>query len=419
MRSDHPPSRDRERGQGQPGRTRLAPADLVARVALTWLTEPGCRPVHQLVAEHGAVTALRLLLTGEVADRQLRGTVAARMAAGDPRRVAELAVERTERLGARLITPADDEWPDRLDDLRRLDTWSGDGRVDRYTRPPLCLWLRGPVILTEALRRSVAVVGSRAATGYGSHLATELGYGLAERGWTVLSGGAFGIDAAAHRAALSCGGGTVAVLACGVDRPYPAGNTALFDRVCESGLLVSEWPPGAEPHRHRFLIRNRLIAAATLGTVMVEASARSGALSTLRRAIAVGRPAMVVPGPVTSAMSVGCHLALREYAGVRPVATAAEVLEEVGRIGDLAPLPRGPVHQRDHLDEQATRVLEAVPAHRPLEPAEIAARAGVDPRTTLGRLGLLTELGLLRAVTGGYELAPPAFGSSHGTGAPA
>jgi DNA processing protein len=381
----------------------------VARVALTWLAEPGTRAVHQLVVEHGPVTALRILVTGEVADEAVRAAVAARLAAGDPRRVAELALIRAERLGARIVTPEDPEWPAGLDDLLRLDGVGGDRKVDRETRPPLCLWVRGARPLADALAQAVAVVGARASTGYGDHVATELGYGLADRDWTVVSGGAYGIDAAAHRGALAAGGMTVAVLACGVDRPYPVGNTALFDRIADSGLLISEWPPGAEPHRHRFLIRNRVIAAATAGTVMVEASARSGASSTLRRAAGLGRRAMVVPGPVTSTMSVGCHVALREMEETRLVTGLAEVLEEVGRIGiDLAPLPRGREHPRDQLDPDAAKVLEAVPARRVVGADEIAARAGVELRTVLRKLGLLIDLGLLRRVEGRYALPRPA-----------
>jgi DNA processing protein len=378
----------------------------MARVALTWIAEPGTRAVHELVRHHGPVTTLEMLLDGDIADDRLRTAVTARLAAGDPRHVAEVALARAERLGARIATPEDPDWPTRLDDLMLLDAVGGDRRIDRETRPPLCIWTRGAWPLAEALGRAVAVVGARAATGYGTHVATELGYGLAERGWTVVSGGAYGVDAAAHRGALTAGGLTVAVLACGVDRAYPAGHAALFDQIAETGLLVSEWPPGAEPLRHRFIIRNRVIAAATAGTVMVEASARSGAKSTLHRALALRRPAMAVPGPVTSAMSVGCHTVLRDYPETRLVTGPADVLEEVGRIGiDLAPVPRGPEHPRDLLDTEAARVLEAVPARRAVGPDEIAGRAGVELRTTLRKLGVLTELGLLRRVDGGYALA--------------
>lgn len=380
----------------------------LARIALTWLAEPGTRTVARLVARHGPVGALRRLLAGEVADPKLRTAVTARLARGNPWEVAAEAAERTLRLGARLVTPEDDEWPPRLRHLDELVLGNTERRVDRETAPPLCFWVRGAWPLAEALDRSVAVVGSRAATPYGLHVATEIGYGLAERDWTVVSGGAFGIDAAAHRGALTAGGLTVAVLACGIDRPYPVGNTALFDRIIEDGLLISEWLPGADPLRPRFLIRNRVIAAATAGTVLVEAAARSGATQTLHRALALGRPAMVVPGPVTSAMSVGAHDALREHPEARLVTGVPHILEEVGRIGaDLAPPARGPRQVRDSLDDDAALVLESLPRRGALDPDALAARAGLDLRTTLRKLALLEQLGLLVRRDDGYALAPP------------
>lgn len=167
------------------------------------------------------------------------------------------------------------------------------------------------------------------ATSYGGHVASNLAYKLAVQGWTVVSGGAFGIDAAAHRGALTPNGTTVAVLACGVDKSYPVSHTNLFDRIAQQGLLVSEWPPGAPAFRHRFLIRNRVIAAVTRGTVLVEAASRSSAMQTLGRALQLGRPAMVMPGPVTSTMSAGCHEALRRYEGCRLVTGVDEVVGEV------------------------------------------------------------------------------------------
>ncbi|MFD6564900.1 DNA-processing protein DprA [Micromonospora profundi] len=381
----------------------------LARVALTWLAEPGTRAVYQLVDRLGPVAALDLLLDGGSPDGQLNGAVAARSAAGDARAVAAEALDRADRLGARLVTPDDDEWPTRVAGLAALRLPDASRRVDAETAPPLCFWVRGSWPLGEALDRSVAVVGARAATGYGQHVATELGYGLAERDWTVVSGGAYGIDAAAHRGALNAGGLTVAVLACGVDRPYPVGNTALFDRIADTGLLVSEWPPGAEPLRPRFLIRNRVIAAGTVGTVVVEASARSGATQTARRAIYTNRVTMVVPGPVTSAMSVGAHELLREQPKVRLVTGVAHVLEEVGRIGaDLAPLARGPQRPADTLDDDARSLLEALPRRGVRGVDALAARAGVDLRTALRKLSLLEELTLVVRREDGYALAPPA-----------
>ncbi|MBQ1017762.1 DNA-processing protein DprA [Micromonospora sp. D93] len=382
----------------------------LARVALTWLAEPGTRAVHRLVDRHGPVATLELLLDGGSPDGWLHTTVAARSAAGDARAVAAEALERAGRLGARLVTPDDEEWPAQVADLATLRLPDASRRVDAETAPPLCFWVRGSWQLGEALDRSVAVVGARASTGYGQHVATELGYGLAERDWTVVSGGAFGIDAAAHRGALTAGGLTVAVLACGLDRPYPMGNAALFDRIAETGLLVSEWPPGAEPLRPRFLIRNRVIAAGTRGTVVVEASARSGATQTARRAIHANRVGMVVPGPVTSAMSVGAHEFLREFPDkARLVTGVAHVLEEVGRIGaDLAPLARGPQRAADTLDDDARSLLEALPRRGAMGVDRLSSRAGVDVRTALRKLSLLEELSMVVRRDDGYALAPPA-----------
>ncbi|MEV4213161.1 DNA-processing protein DprA [Micromonospora sp. NPDC049662] len=379
----------------------------LARVALTWLAEPGTRVVHALVEQLGPVATLDLLLDGGSPDRRLASAVTARMSTGDARAAADEALDRADRLGARLVTPDDDEWPARVADLGTLRLPDLTRRVDVETAPPLCFWVRGAWPLGEALERSVAVVGARAATAYGQHVATDLGYGLAERDWTVVSGGAFGIDAAAHRGALNAEGRTVAVLACGVDRPYPMGNTALFDRIADTGLLVSEWPPGAEPLRPRFLIRNRVIAGGTLGTVVVEASARSGATQTARRAIYTGRVAMVVPGPVTSAMSVGAHELLRENEKARLVTGVAHVLDEVGRIGaDLAPLARGPQRPTDDLDDDARSVLEALPRRGARGVDKLAARAGLDVRTALRKLSLLEELSMVVRRDDGYALAP-------------
>ena len=381
--------------------------DRIARIALTCLAEPGNRTVWAMVRAAGAPAALHRLLRGDVPDEALRAAVAARVATGDPRELAEAALQRADRLGARVVVPGDAEWPRAVEGLGRLEV-SGTGRVPRDTRPPLCLWARGAPALNEAFERSVAVVGARAATAYGLHVTADIAFGLAERGWTVVSGGAFGIDAAAHRAALAAGGLTVAVLACGVDRPYPTGNTALLDRIADDGLLVSEWPPGAEPLRHRFLIRNRVIAAATAGTVMVEASARSGARQTINRVLALGRSAMVVPGPVTSAMSVGCHETLRDNPTARLVTGLPHVLEEVGRIGDdLAPLVRGPQHARDGLDEESALLLEAVPLRRAADPEQLAARAGLGLRTVLRRLSLLEAAGLIVRGDDGFRLSSP------------
>lgn len=311
-----------------------APTDLehtrLARAALGWLVEPGNREVFEMVRGEGPGATLRRLVSGDLPVGRLRAVAQARLRGSDPLQLATDALIRTQHLGVRLVIPEDEEWPGQLQDLAKIGSTDAERRADRDAMPPLCLWVRGSRPLAEVIDRSVAIVGARMATSYGGHVASNLAYTLAEQGWTVVAGGAFGIDAAAHRGALGANGATVAVLACGVDKPYPVSHTNLFERIAAAGLLVSEWPPGAAPFRHRFLIRNRVIAALTRGTVMVEAAGRSGATHTLGRALQLGRAAMVMPGPVTSVMSAGCHEALRRYGGCRLVTCSAEVVEEVG-----------------------------------------------------------------------------------------
>lgn len=391
---------DRSSPAGPPG----SDADRTARVALTSLAEPGNRAVWSLVQAHGAPATLDQLVRGDIEDDSLRASVLAKMAGFEPSRMAEETLSDARRLGARIVVPADDEWPSRVDTLATLEL-DMPGRTNTDVRPPLCLWVRGGWPVGETLDRSVAVVGARAATSYGTHVTTDVAYGLAESGWTVVSGGAVGIDAAAHRAALSAGGRTVAVLACGIDRPYPAGNSSMFERIAETGLLISEWPPGAEPLRHRFLIRNRVIAAATVGTVVTEAAARSGAMQTMSRVLALQRVAMVVPGAVTSAMSVGCHELLRSRPDATLVTGPAHVLEAIGRIGEyLADRPRGPERPRDALDEESALVMEALPARGTATPEDLAARSGLSVRTVLRRLSLLELAGLVERREGGIAL---------------
>ena len=170
------------------------------------------------------------------------------------------------------------------------------------------------------------MVGARAATGYGEHVATEMAAALAERGWAVVSGGAYGIDSCAHRGALGADGVTVAVLASGLSYGYPKGHHELFAAIAGQGVMVSEWPPDRAPTRPGFLVRNRVIAALSCGTVVVEAALRSGALSTARHARDLCRPLMAVPGPVTSDLSAGCHEIIREWGAVC-VTGARDVIE--------------------------------------------------------------------------------------------
>jgi DNA processing protein len=395
-------------GQAPPGEA--TPEVRRARAWLSRAVEPGTVDFWRFVDRFGPVDAERRIRRGRA-----RAGVGGLGGPRDHRDETLDDLRRAERCGARLVVPEDDEWP--AFPLHSLTLRTAEEPTDPANQsqrtvapvPPLALWVRGPARLDELADRSVAVVGSRASTAYGEHVAGEFGFQLAERGWTVVSGGAFGIDAAAHRGALAAGGPTIAVLACGVDRPYPAGNGALLNRIADSGLLVSEWPPGAAPHQHRFLVRNRLIAGLTRGTVVVEAAARSGATATANRAKTLGKRVMVVPGPVTSAMSVGCHELLRDpETGATLVGSAGHVLEEVGRLGiDLAEPPERPVGPRDGLSDLAVRVLDACPVRTGVSPERLARTAGCDVLEVMRVLPALELADLVQWTGSGWRLSPP------------
>ncbi|MFF6998123.1 DNA-processing protein DprA [Streptomyces sp. NPDC008313] len=360
----------------------------LARAALTRVVEPGDETAGRWLRELGAAEVARRLVRGGkplpgVTDARWEG-LRARAARARPRQ----DLDEAERAGARFVCPGEPEWPAQLDDL-------GDAR-------PTGLWVRGRPSLRMWALRSVAVVGARACTEYGAHMAAVLGSGLAERGWVVVSGGAYGVDGAAHRGALGAGGATVAVLACGVDRPYPRGHTRLIGRIAEQGLVVGELPPGEHPTPSRFILRNRVIAALTRGTVVVEAAYRSGALVTARAAQRLGRFTMGVPGPATSGLSAGVHALLRQEAVL--VSDAAEVAELVGDIGELAPDKRGPVLPRDLLEPGAAQVLAALPARDTASAADIARGAGTTEDDAIGRLYELRSLGFVERHGDGWKL---------------
>jgi DNA processing protein len=363
------------------GRLPLPSDDRTARAMWSRLTEPGDRAAHRLVAGLGALEAVHLLAGS--GDPRLETRWRLRLPEADP----SADLDELRRFGGRLVVPGDEEWPAGLADL-------GD-------RAPYCLWVRGPIRLGPATARSVAVVGARAATAYGEHVAGELGAGLASRGFTVVSGAAYGVDAQAHRGALADGGPTVAVLACGVDRPYPRGNHRLVERIAAEGCVVSEIPPGCSPTRWRFVQRNRLIAAMTQATVVVEAALRSGTSITAREAVDLGRQVGAVPGPVTSPSSAGCHELLRE--GAVCVTRAEEIIELVSEAGAGLPgLPPGVARELEGLSRQDQRVLEAVPVRRPAGVASLARTAGLEPGQVTTSLALLEVRGLVREVGPGW-----------------
>src|SRR6202158_559836 len=338
----------------------------------------------------------------EAADRVKRRAVDARLARLTEARheidcaARDLAV--LERMGGRLFTAADAECP-----LLAFTAFAG---VDTKQRPeahaPLALWVTGPARLDEVAQRAAAIVGTRAATAYGEMVAAELAAGLAGRDAAVVSGGAYGIDGAAHRAALAADGFTVAVLAGGVDIPYPAGHAGLLHRIAEQGLLVSEYPPGVRPARHRFLTRNRLVAGLAGATVVVEAGARSGAANTAAWARALGHTVCAVPGPVTSSASVGCHALLRN--GAELVTRAEDIVEIVGRVGELAPEDERPGSPLDGLSEAEQHVYEALPARGGSTADEIAVASGLAPTQVLGPLATLEVAGLVVRQDGCWKL---------------
>src|SRR5579875_1042624 len=383
-------------GHGKPAGD---PGERHARAALSFLADPGgpvlgellrhCPPAD-VVAAVAAAGSWREALPAS--SRQVPGLD--RAFARWRSRVGEVPPGRRiaawERAGYRLVGPGDPEWPTQLDDLG--------------TARPVVLWLCGPADLRYSCLRSVSIVGSRAASAYGAHVAGEVAADVAGRGWTVVSGGAYGIDASAHRGALAPGGSTVAVLASGLGFGYPKGHYELFEAIAGSGALVSESPPDRAPTRPGFLIRNRVIAALSRGTVVVEAALRSGALNTARQASDLGRVVMAVPGPVTSDRSAGCHELIRQW-GAACLTCPQDVTELLAPLGeDQGQGPdRGPVVPASELDPVTRAVLAAVPRRPGRGPAAIALMAGVGLDTAVRCLGLLAAAGHVERCEQGWR----------------
>lgn len=365
----------------------------VARAYLSRVAEPPATALAGLVARVGPEEAADRVRRGDVSEKVARQTSARRSVD-----LAERDLLAAEQLGARLLVPEDEDWPEPA-----FHAFERTG-LDHLTAP-VALWVRGPARLAGLVERSVALVGARACTTYGTRTAGRLAHGLARSGCAVFSGGAYGIDAAAHRGALAAQGATVAVLAVGIDRCYPAGHERLLEQIAAEGLLVSEYPPGVVPARHRFLVRNRIIAGLAAGTVVVEAAWRSGARRTASDAALLGRPVMAVPGPVTSTMSAGCHRLLREP-GTMLVTTAEEVLEEVGRIGaDLAAeqVSGAPARPTDHLPDEVLRVHEALHTEGPGELARLSVESGLPPALVRDALRRLERDGLAERDGAGWR----------------
>lgn len=403
---------------------------VLARAFLSRAAEPACIPLWGLVRACGPVEAVRRLRAGDVEDPLLQG-LSRRVDAVDP----HADLDAAARHGVRLVVPESDEWPHfALSALER----TGEARLETFEHgkrthadggediPPLALWVRGSLDISVLSVRSVGIVGARSATAYGQRVATDLGYGLALRDFTVVSGGAYGIDVGAHRGALAAAGVTVIVSAGGVERPYPPSHRNLFAQAVERGAIVSESPVGCAPRRGRFLTRNRLIAAFATGTVIVEASARSGALNTAGHAERLERPLMALPGPVTSALSVGCHDLLKAHR-CELVTGVDDVVETIGSAGDLsaalaqaADRPAAPPaagrHRTaaaaelrgrlDELESLARAVYDGMPAQREITPEELATSCALSVLDVIRNLPTLEVAGLIEPTRDGFRRRP-------------
>lgn len=384
-----------------PDLARDAIRDRFARATWTGIAEPGDGTAGLAIQALGAARSLDAIVTGWDAARwanEVRESGADTTAAPEweqaiarwqPRltsATALLALRQAARFGVRLLVPETADWPSGVDDLG--------------VNAPTALWMRGREQTLAALGSSVALVGARASTGYGEHLAIEAAAGLVDRGYAIVSGAAYGIDGAAHRAALMSHGQTVAFLAGGVDRFYPAGHDSLLTKIVEEGAVISELPCGSAPTKWRFLQRNRLIAASSQATIVLEAGWRSGSLNTAGHAAALGRPVGAVPGPVMSAASAGCHRLVRELDAIL-VTTPDEMAELMpdrrGRVdgsgsGATASTDRNSDRSTDRSTDRSaeqTRVLDAMSFTSPRSTPDIAARCGLSVAGVQAILGAL------------------------------
>ena len=281
--------------------------ELDARAILFSLIEGGQAFWSSEISTKGALAVYEKLLRGGYDSVKYEKLISSLRSISSDQVLSEI-----DKHQARLITPIDQDWPVQVNDL---------------AAPPIGLIIKGNISALH--QRSLAIVGTRNPTSYGAQIAGDFAAGFADREWAIVSGGAYGIDSYAHKGALIAEGVTVAVIASGIDINYPAGNTRLFAEICESGVMVTESMPGQRALPHRFLTRNRLIAAISKATLVVEAAFRSGSLRTARDAAEMFRPVMAIPGPINSPTSEGCHRLIGERAA-EIVTSVADAVEFVG-----------------------------------------------------------------------------------------
>ena len=344
-----------------------------ARIALASVCEPGEAGLADRIDGRGPTAVLASLLAGTAAGIPRAAAIGARLVELD----LDAQLDRVAQLGARIIVPGNREWPGRMDEL-------GPHR-------PLALWCWGQADLRLHALASVAMVGARACSRYGEMVSREWSAILASQGVAVVSGGAYGIDGAAHRGALATDGITICVLAGGVDNLYPRGHEGLLTEIMERGLLVSEAPLGETVRRRRFLTRNRLIAALAGATCVVEAAQRSGSVRTATYAAHLNRPVLAVPGPVTSETSVGTHQLIQD--GVAMLASDVDDLRDA-----IGPVHVEPAKEVPRLPARMQEVLDALPGpSRPgLAPEAVAIRSGLNRSETRTWLRMAAQQGLAR-----------------------
>lgn len=354
-----------------------------ARMVLSCVVHPADIRAAKLVEEYGAVDVWNALRQG----RPERWAEKAK--ALDLAQVTKLA----SRHEIRFVIPGDPQWPVALEDLSWTEPLAGRGHQ------PLGLWARGPRDVNQCVGRSVSIVGARAATNYGAAVAADMAADLAAEGIGIVSGGAYGIDAAAHRGAVRHCGGTVAVLACGLDRLYPTGNASLLRHIADNHVLLSECPPGASVTKVGFLARNRLIACLSKGTVIVEAAVRSGARNTANWATRLGRILMAVPGSVLSAASVTPHRLIADGEATL-VSSAQDIVGLIDSLYEIGgtPAASNPQTAWDNLTPTQRSILDAFPATATRSAAQISVTSAVTYPECLAGLSELLDQQLIESI---------------------